>query len=538
MKNQIKRIATVVFAALLVLLAIPMVASADTPIYTFSFSDTAMEKELVVHLDNKDAVDAWDMSFIAGLKAGDEVALKSSFNPPRTHMKFEFEVATAGKYYLSIRYYSYPDASDRRVCVEIDNLGKQDISCEDSDARRYLIIPMELTAGKHSFTMYTPMEFNQTVNGATVNSANLTSYDIYSDTDTNVDPAGGYQNGTYTHEYLDRLPDLNGKTVVMDAYNNDAIDSFNPTYVQGLADYAALSLKLTFNPPRTHLTFGFTVETPGLYNVAIEYKAAPNETLRRTVVAQIDSMGKEQFSVQTSDNNYYLVISVELAAGDHTLTVYAPENLDMKDENDRKYQSCDHYAYRAWLAEDSSNTLQMKDGAAVYMSETSALRFASVFSETYYNGLVAEYGADNLEFGMLLMPASYALGMSAISPEALDLISAPYIDYASTLYKSADGSYVFYGVTPVTDNETQYAGIGYIKATKNGEETVLYAEFKTKNVRSVNEVAAAAYADTKAASEEGYTNAVTGVDNATVYSPYSAENYAFLKALLPKNDNE
>ena len=72
---------------------------------------------------------------------------------------------------------------------------------------------------------------------------------------------------------VDALPDLTDKTVVLDAYNNDAIDSYDQAAVGALADGAALSLKLSFTPPRTHLTFGFTVE-----NVVAKALAAIEKT--------------------------------------------------------------------------------------------------------------------------------------------------------------------------------------------------------------------------------------------------------------------
>lgn len=487
-------------------------------------------KTLIMDAFNNDASDSYDQATVKALADGAALSLKLSFTPPRTHLTFTFNVEKAGMYDIAVEYSGSANANQQRVMdMEIDKLGKGRIVLESAAEKKYAIITANLSAGEHTLTVYAPADADTTnTDGMQIKAASYTAYKVYEHIPRKI----------YNYECIDRLPDLSNKTVLLDAYNNDATDSFNQTYVQGLADYAPLALKLTFTPPRTHLTFAFKVEQAGTYKIALEYLAPTNidNLLNRCMVVQVDDMGKEQISLLMHDANHHLVLTMDLEPGEHTLTVYAPENLDMDDGTGKKWSTCSHYAYRVWLHEESAGTLTMEDGAAVSMTEDPCLRFTATFSEAYYNELITQYGKDNIEFGMLLMPATYAFGMSKISIENLDIISAPYVNYKATLRQKADGSYYFYGVTTVEDNATQYAGIGYVKVTNGTETTYIYAEFQTKNVRSVEEVAEKALADTKTASESGYTNAVTAVDNTTVYSPYTAAAYDALKAILPKEE--
>ena len=59
---------------------------------------------------------------------------------------------------------------------------------------------------------------------------------------------------------------------------------------------------------------------------------------------------------------------------------------------------------------------------------------------------------------------------------------------------------------------------------------VIYTVYNSKNDRSIALVATRAVADVKAAAESGYENAVT-VNGTTMYSPYTAAEYANLVAL-------
>ena len=341
-----------------------------------------------------------------------------------------------------------------------------------------------------------------------------------------------YKNYTCVEE----LPMLLGQTVVMDAYNNDAIDSYHQDTVTALADGTALSLKLSFAVPRTFLKFGFKVETAGTYDIAIEYNGTvSNDNQIRILELQVDELGREQITV-TPVAKGYLIVSLNLEAGDHTLTLYAPENVDTTNSEGIEIKVASVISYKAWKHfEVTTHGLTMQEGAAVRMTEQTALRFTTNFSKSYYDLLVSTYGEENLEFGMLITPAAYLMGMSEISIETLYLLSAPYVEYKATLRQMDNGDYYYYGVIEVAeaDYATAYGAVSYVKIKESGSTTVTYARFYEKYARSVNDVAASAVADTVTASAEGYTNEIT-VDGATVYSPYKAAAYDLLKKLLPK----
>ena len=428
MKSNFCKGFSVLLAVLLTVISVPVAALAATPIYTYECSATAPAKELVTHFEHNDAIDSWAIDTTKNYADGLQISLKPIFNPPRTHFTFAFSVETAGTYYLAIKYYAYPDTdgAQRRICVQIDDLGKEDISVTKSSStdanaasgHLYLIIPMSLTAGDHTFSVYAPMEYGQTIEGSFVNSANLICYDIYSNVDAEpapepepepdepAVPGGALVNDAYTeYEYTSQLPSENdGATKIMSAYNNDAVDSFNQTYVTGLADNTALSLKLDFaSGPRTHLTFAFNTSQKGTYKIAIEYNAPQNVNLHRILLAQVDNMGKQQFSVKTNPvdgANQYLILTVSLEAGAHTLSLYASEQNGESDGSGKLYAPSLLYAYSVWQVEDV-RSIYMETGAAVSMTETPFLRFTARFSKGYYDQLVSEFGEESLSLRRL-----------------------------------------------------------------------------------------------------------------------------------------
>ena len=191
MKSWIFRSTVLLLMSMLILSVFPTVswaASAEITSYQCSQDPpSGAFDRWVRHFEHNDATDSWDINTTKNYADGTQVALKPTFTPARTHMTFSFEVDAADTYLLVIQYYSTPDAFDRRICLQIDQGEKKDLSCVDSPTTdyqdesnfMYMIVPIDLTAGKHTFSVYVPMAYGETVNGQKVESPNLISYDLY-----------------------------------------------------------------------------------------------------------------------------------------------------------------------------------------------------------------------------------------------------------------------------------------------------------------------------------------------------------------------
>ena len=149
MKRTFCKLFSILLAVLLTVISVPAVALEETPIYTYECSATAPAKELVTHLEHNDAIDSWNLSDTQNRPNGQQIAMKTELG--RTHMVFAFSVEAAGTYYLAIKYYSYPDSdsTQRRICLQIDDLGKEDITPTRSASTNtndtlYLIVPMRI----------------------------------------------------------------------------------------------------------------------------------------------------------------------------------------------------------------------------------------------------------------------------------------------------------------------------------------------------------------------------------------------------------
>lgn len=169
-----------------------------------------------------------------------------------------------------------------------------------------------------------------------------------------------------------------------------------------------------------------------------------------------------------------------------------------------------------------------ESGASVRMKADSGLRFVSTVNRAEFDALISAYGKEHVTVGTLIAPAAYVKEAGSFTKAALDALSkssAKYLDViAKTPFEVTDTDYLFAGsVTNILDHHYNlpFAAIGYIAVNRS----IRYSD--TYSVRTVSEVATAAYADVSTVPTEEYTEAVRD----GLYSPYTAAERAILNSL-------
>ncbi|MBQ9080329.1 MAG: hypothetical protein IJY27_04570 [Clostridia bacterium] len=141
--------------------------------------------------------------------------------------------------------------------------------------------------------------------------------------------------------------------------------------------------------------------------------------------------------------------------------------------------------------------IQMRPGAAIKISPTSALRFCAALDYDGYTALVGAAGQNKVEHGMIICqtPAS---GLTTLHPDSLALSSISYKKTVATEWcQRADSSGEYYGffgdsaAIGEKDYETTYSATAYVRVTySNGASAYICAAYDADTAaRSVKEVA-------------------------------------------------
>ncbi len=142
-------------------------------------------------------------------------------------------------------------------------------------------------------------------------------------------------------------------------------------------------------------------------------------------------------------------------------------------------------------------SLKMRTGAAVKLSQPTALRFGASVNYSEYEKLCRLAGEGNVSLGMVIcaVPSS---GLATLHPDSLNLSSIPYQTVSATLATSdTDGGFRQFtaDTAPISDSFDQsYAATAYLRITyANGKTAYVCADYNAKNAtRSPRQVAAAA----------------------------------------------
>ena len=344
----------------------------------------------------------------------------------------------------------------------------------------------------------------------------------------------------YDYTCMEQPEGLDMATVYLEGDINDASDSWNLEETSALKDQSEIMLKRELPTPRTHVSFKFDVQTKGAYTVAIEYRTTYSDAYQHVMHFAIDDLGREALYLQHSDDFLWVVITKELEAGEHTFTVYAPDDRFEILEGGKMIQSCNIRSVKAYQT-IATSSIYMVDGAAVRLTATSGeLRYITRVDKALYEMLVATYGKSNISFGTVFGLASDAAKLGELTKEAFNKEAYTYYDDNKTELLEDENGYYFYGywkAESTDDYDTMMSAAGYVRIKTGGKSQYIYTEYNADNARSVALVAARAAADTKNASEGGYENAVTA-NSATVYSPYTETEYANLVALAAYNKED
>ena len=309
-----------------------------------------------------DAIASHDSAGIAALADGEALVLKElSF----AYLTFTFEAPVDGTYSFSVEYYGkeYADC-DRCFDFAVDGeagfentVNRERISVPGTSNRNFAIIPVTLTAGTHTFSVYAPVgdpDKDYKPSATWVGGVSVYSFKVWNGNLKFI--------GTYDYSCENALSDLSQQTVVLEGYANDATDSWSLAESSALADGAGVCLKDAL----THMTFTFNTPSTGTYFFAVEYSAEESDTLDYCFDFAVDGkagannmQNRQEFSVKRSnDGKMYLITSKLLAKGTHTFSVYAPRSLNAAEsletvvggETPRTIASPMLYSFRVWTS--------------------------------------------------------------------------------------------------------------------------------------------------------------------------------------------
>ena len=209
--------------------------------------------------------------------------------------------------------------------------------------------------------------------------------------------------------------------------------------------------------------------------------------------------------------HYYVIDE----SGKSTSTVDETQNGTVTVSNLNVYKGSDIFA-----------DLGTVTGASVRLKQPTGIRFTGSVEKSYFDALKAEYGAENVQIGMLITPRDYLVDNGlAFTKEALDacdaITGAKYLEIDAMTVLD-EGTHYKVNCAMVDVREYNYnrsfSARLYIKV--NGE-IYAYAGYSAKNnSRSIADVAKAAYNDVKATADGVYKYASTLSIGTTVYSPY------------------
>lgn len=187
--------------------------------------------------------------------------------------------------------------------------------------------------------------------------------------------------------------------------------------------------------------------------------------------------------------------------------------------------------------------LGLVDGAAVRIANPSGIRFTGSVDRAYYDALVAQYGAENVQLGILITPTDYLVDNGlAFTKEALDACNdipteVKYLEIdAKVVLDGVDNKYYTVNCAMVDVNEANYqrnfSARMYIKV--NGEIVEYSAYNLENNSRNIAEVAEKAYNDVQTDADDVYTEEITLDTGVKAYSPYTAEERKVLEGFFPE----
>ena len=209
--------------------------------------------------------------------------------------------------------------------------------------------------------------------------------------------------------------------------------------------------------------------------------------------------------------HYYVIDE----SGKSTSTVDETQNGTVTVSNLNVYKGSDIFA-----------DLGTVTGASVRLNQPTGIRFTGSVEKSYFDALKAEYGAENVQIGMLITPRDYLVNNGlAFTKEALDacdaIAGAKYLEIDAVTVLD-EGNHYKVNCAMVNVREANYNRVFsarlYVKV--NGE-IIAYAGYNAENnSRSIAEVAKAAYNDVKATADGVYKYESTLSIGTTVYSPY------------------
>lgn len=192
--------------------------------------------------------------------------------------------------------------------------------------------------------------------------------------------------------------------------------------------------------------------------------------------------------------------------------------------------------------EKQTPKLYMTAGAVMRLAEPTGLGFITNIDYAYYRALIAQYGAENVATGTLIVPAD-KIPEAGLTKETLTEGNVTHLDipnegFLNESTAEADGRYFFRGsiVKILPQNLTRrFVGRGYVAVTANGKTEYLYAA-QNDNARSVQEVAQKAYDFVSDGYDEetDCVRLITYANHPAVgkYSPYTTEQLQALENYL------
>lgn len=168
------------------------------------------------------------------------------------------------------------------------------------------------------------------------------------------------------------------------------------------------------------------------------------------------------------------------------------------------------------------------DQAAVSTGADKAIRFNNAIKTDVFNALVATYGAENVNVGMLIAKADDIKAGTVMTKQGLDDAGVFYEDVKGELLYYTDNYAVLGSAISLGsgNDQTEYTAVGYLTLTLADGTTTTYWS-ATSATRSAAAVATTALADTAFEPDDTYVNEVNGK-----YSPYTADERDALSAYV------